>query len=281
MNPNFIYTQYRDDALAKQVTATEYSIFVAMPFRDSFSYRSSIIYTDVIQAAAIKANDLMQELSTTKPKRRFAKPKRVDDKEGAAIVITEAIVSDILYDHLFIGDLTFQNPGVLLEVGIAMGLNSNKQIILITQGDLHELHFDLRNNTVLSYNSEDAITRIAKAMITAAESFETDINKYIELIKNTLTPDAVITLKKYGVLQKEKGPAQSLHLQVADLIFGKDKCAQERFEAATRDLLSKRLILTEYQPNPVATGDAFGMHATKLGWVFIENLWPELARQRK
>ena len=48
-------------------------------------------------------------------------------------MITEEIVVRILESHLFIADLTFENPGVVLETGIAMGLKSNRQVILITQ----------------------------------------------------------------------------------------------------------------------------------------------------
>lgn len=40
MNPERIYRQYRDDALAHQLTADKYSTFVAMPFSEHFSYHS-------------------------------------------------------------------------------------------------------------------------------------------------------------------------------------------------------------------------------------------------
>jgi hypothetical protein len=138
MNPDRIYRQYRDEALRQQITAAEYSTFVAMPFADRYSYRSKEIYRNVVQAAADCAN---RKAST---QRKFALPKRVDDGSGTAIVITEEIVVRILESHLFLADLTFENPGVVLETGIAMGLKSNRQIILITQGDLKALHFDLR-----------------------------------------------------------------------------------------------------------------------------------------
>src|SRR6185436_3583062 len=103
MNPDLIYSQYRDDALARQATATEYSTFVAMPFRDRFSYRSKQVYAEVIQAAAVNANELKQ---TPRP---FGIPRRIDDGAGTAVVITEAIETEILRSHLFIGDMTFEN----------------------------------------------------------------------------------------------------------------------------------------------------------------------------
>jgi hypothetical protein len=114
MNPDRIYRQYRDDALAKQITAAEYSTFVAMPFMDQFSYSATKIYKDVIQGAADRANAIGGT------KREFATPRRVDDAPSVAVVITEEIVVQILESHLFLGDLTFENPGpggFLISVG--------------------------------------------------------------------------------------------------------------------------------------------------------------------
>ena len=249
----------------------EYSTFVAMPFGDRFSYRSKQIYNEVIQAAAAKANELDQA------KRRFAVPKRIDDGAGAAIVITEAIVTEILYSHLFIADLTFENAGVLLEVGIAMGLKPNPQIILVTQGDLHNLHFDIRNNNVSSYNPTDSIPQIAQAMIAAATSFEADADRLIESIKKVLTPDAIHVLRVYGIFQRVDR-AKSLHALVANQIFGADVRAIERFEQASRELLERRLLFTDYKSNVGEGADRFGMHATELGWVVISRLWPDFSR---
>jgi hypothetical protein len=139
-------------------------MFVAMPYKDQFSYRSNEIYNRVIKAAAVHANSLKQAL------RKFADPKRADAGAGTALVITESILTDILYSHVFIADLTFENAGVLLETGIAMGLKPNPQIIFITQGDFSDLHFDIRNNNVISYNESDAVPKIAQAMIAAVKS---------------------------------------------------------------------------------------------------------------
>ena len=270
MNPDRIYSQYREDALAMQATAKEYSTFVAMPFANRFSYHSQQICKEVIQAAAAKANELNQTPRT------FAVPRRVDDGAGTAVVITEAILTDILYSHPFIADLTFENPGVVLETGIA-----NQQIILITQGDVRELHFDIRNNKVFSYNRADSVSKIAGAMIAAANSFEANAEKMIESIKMVLTSDAVHVLHAYGSFQK-KDAKQSLYRQLAEQIFGDKNRSEERFEAATRELLEKRLLYTDYKPNAApGGGDRFGMHATNLGWIVIGRMWPEIARTQK
>ena len=52
MNPDRIYSHHRDDALARNVGAKDYTTFVAMPFTNSFSYRFQSILDDVIRASA-------------------------------------------------------------------------------------------------------------------------------------------------------------------------------------------------------------------------------------
>jgi hypothetical protein len=83
MNPERIYQQHREDALRGQIEAAKYSTFVAMPFRDSFSYKSKTVYKEIIQKAA--------EVASSKKTARleFDVPKRVDDASGQAVVITE------------------------------------------------------------------------------------------------------------------------------------------------------------------------------------------------
>jgi hypothetical protein len=137
MNVERIYQRHRDDALAKQIASSNYFTFVAMPFRDTFSYRSKEIYSEVIQRAAAVAN-------RKGAARKFDLPRRADEVSGQAIVITEEIIVSILECHLFVADITFHNAGVLLETGVALGLKPNGQIILLSQGTPEELHFDLR-----------------------------------------------------------------------------------------------------------------------------------------
>ena len=266
MNRDRIYRQYRDDALAKQITASEYTTFVAMPFDERFSYRSRDIYTDAIQAAIKQAN---QRCVTP---RKFAVAKRVDDHPGTARVITEEIIVQILESHMFIADLSYENAGVLLEVGIALGLKANAQIILITQGKLSDLHFDIRNNNVISYNPKDSVDSIAAAFIAAASAFESDKDKYISSITRALTPDAIACLKHYGQIQQGTNSAPSLHTAIASQIFP-DGRENKRFDAGTRDLLHAKLIWTDWKVQAIHGQDAFGMHATDLGWAVINCLW--------
>src|SRR5258708_30238954 len=127
MNPNRIYQAHRDEALAKQATAVEYETFVAMPFGDVFSYRSMDIHRDLFEKAA--------QIATQRhlAKRSFGVPKRIYQLGGQANQITEDIIVQILERHFFIGDLTNENAGVLIETGVAFRFKPNSQLILVTQ----------------------------------------------------------------------------------------------------------------------------------------------------
>ena len=184
---------------------------------------------------------------------------------GVAGVITEDIIVQILESHLFLADLTFENPGVLLEVGVALGLKPNNQIILILQGDPNTLHFNIRNNRVIRYDQPEAIDKIASALIAGATSFETDCQRYIESITKTLSSDAILCLNWYGRLCRDHpGQTPSLHRGAMDPYFqGTD--AGFRFSDATRELLGRRLVWSDYKVGAIPGGDVFGMHATELG----------------
>ncbi len=265
MNPDRIYSNYRDDALAENVGAKDYTTFVAMPFTNSFSYRFQSILDDVIRAAAKCATELKQA------KRPFAPPQIVSDGARGGISITEAIVEGILDSHIFLADLTFNNPGVLLETGIAMGMKPNTQIILITQGSYQELHFDIRNNNVFSYNGKDAVTQLAERFISAAKAFEDEADKRIRQIKRRLSPDAVALLKAYREITKLHAGA-SLHAGIAAQVLPGCR-AGERFDAAARELLENYLLWTDWQTKVTEGVDYFGMHPTPIGEEFIRHEW--------
>jgi hypothetical protein len=271
MNPDRIYSNQRDDAIAQKIGASEYTTFVAMPFTDSFSYRYKRVLEEIIQAAAKRATELGLA------KRPFATPRIVSDGTQGAIVISDTIVENILYSHLFVGDMTLNNPGAILEVGIAMGLKPNKQIILITQGKYEELHFDIRNNNVFSYNGADAVDELAQRFGTAALSFEDDADRQIRFIQQRVSPDASALLNAYGRLQRQD-PKNSLFVGIAPHVLQGERAA-ERFDAAARELLENRLLKTDWQTKAADGADAFGMHATPLGWVFIGQIWPEIAKR--
>lgn len=270
MNPERTYREYRDAALAKQITATSYSTFVAMPFGSRFSYRSGDVFRSVITAAAKTATERSE---TPFP---FADPVRADTNAGPAVVITDEIVRGILESHVFLADLTNENAGVLLETGVALGLKSNRQIVLIMQGAQSELHFDIRNNFVISYDRDGAIDVIAGALIGAALAFEEQRDRHVTLVTKTLSPDAIYCLGQYGYLRK-KNPGQgfSLHEGSRGEKFSKAD-GVVRFAAATKELRDKGLLYTDYTPGKPPKVDKFGSHATELGWAVMEHLWEDL-----
>jgi hypothetical protein len=271
MNPYRIYRDEWAKALATQAMAPEYTIFVAMPFEEKFSYRSREILERVIRTAAREANNRKEA------RRPFTIPERVDVPAGA-VVITEQIISGILESHFFLGDLTSQNAGVILEAGIALGTKPNRQVILITQGPLSDLHFDLRNNKVISYNPDDSVAQIASAFISAASAFEEQVQHNILSVTRMLSPEAILALNWYGRLQLEN-KAKSLHAQNIGPYF-EGPNGLSRFDAATRELRDKGLLWTDYVVGAVPGGDAYGMHATEFGWAVIANMWSGLQRNR-
>jgi hypothetical protein len=89
--------------------------------------------------------------------------------------ITDDIVEAILNSHFFLADLTLANQGVLVELGVALALKSARRIVLIAQGNLSDLHFDIRDNRVIQYDQPDAAQNIARALIDGARGFEASV----------------------------------------------------------------------------------------------------------
>jgi hypothetical protein len=272
MNPERIYQQYREDALARQIEAAKYSMFVAMPFCDMFSYRSREVHKEVIQKAAEVANSKHTAM------REFNVPLRVDDTPGQAVVITEEIVVGILESHLFLADVTFQNPGVILETGVALGLKPNRQIILISQGTAPELHFDLRNNMVNFYRGLADVEKLAVAMIAAAAAFEQDADKYVNSVVESLSEPAIRCLRWRGEHMRSN-PSQSLHSGTAATIFKNHTGSEAKllFQLATQELIQRKLLKMIFIKNEHE--EKFGMFPSKLGEVVIKKTWPEFFAQ--
>ena len=198
MNPEIIYTNYRDEALAEKFSASAYSSFVAMPLVDYFSYHPKEVLQKVIREATNSANR-----ERTGKIKEFLPPETALDIPCTANVITEDIVKKILGSHFFIADLTGGNAGVLIETGIAMAFKSNSQIILITQHSLAELHFNIKSNRVIIYNPNGNIDKIKKALLSAAGNLEQDRKKYVTQVSKGLTIDAIRTIHFYASMYQD------------------------------------------------------------------------------
>ena len=271
MNPDRVWRELSNDALARQIVAESYGLFVAMPFRDQFSYRADRVFVDVVEAAVAKAN------ATGSP-RPFGSPIRADRMAPSAAEITEDIVEGILFNHFFLADLTMANQGVLVELGVALALKSPRQVILIAQGNLSDLHFDIKDNRVIQYDQPLAQESIARALVDGAGRFEAAVGDRMAAIRRFLSPQAVYLLNLYGRLRKLQ-PGLSLHggAVVDDANLSINPALRELvFYSAAQELQSRGLIELDYavaddQVNP----DRFGLHATELGLVFIRQTWPK------
>jgi hypothetical protein len=283
MNVEQIYRLHRDEAFAKQFTAPEYTTFVAMPFGKTDEYDADAVYRLLREQVHLRANQLRAEAKLPKS---FAQLQRVSEHKGTAIVVTESIAIHILEDHFLVGDLTGNNTGVVLETGVALGLKPNRRLVLITQDDHQELHFDVSVTHVTRYTSDAVVENVAHALVEAAKVFEFEARLYITQVSARLTSDAIMVLNIYGQLWKswkEGSPNPSIFQRAAG--FHKDHFAgaigRTLFEPAARELIAHRLLWTDYQSNAVQGGDLFGHHATELGWLVIEHIWKHDSEMRK
>jgi hypothetical protein len=270
MNPDRIWRELGSNALARQATASSYGVFVAMPFRNQFSYRSDDVFTDIVAPAVARANTL------NPPRQFFSPPLRADRLASSAGEITEEIVEHIVSDHFFIADLTLANHGVLVEVGVALALKPLRQIVLIAQGDLSDLHFDIKDNRVVAYDRGQPVDDIARALIDGAAGFEAALGMRMETIRRSLSPNAVYLLNLYGRFRRDR-PGFSLHAGVSDdPNLSKDPAVRElAFNSAVEELLARGLLETDYRvADDGKAEDMYGLHATELGLVFIRQTWP-------
>lgn len=269
MNPYRILREDWAQALASQINAEKYSMFVAMPFDEKYSYRSKDILENVICKAALKANEKKEV------PRLFDIPKRVDSNLDNAIDINEKLIKDMLFSHIVICDLTNRNVGASIELGIALGSKPVEQIIMISQDQVSEIHFDIKSNNVIQYNlknPEDNISNITKALIKSAQTFESEVDNQIRFITHTLSPDAMMTLEYGGKDYKEN--TCTLHEQNLPPLFRNIENGLTRFVLATKELLDKELIWTDHDFLGESGSERFGMHITEFGWAVINREWP-------
>lgn len=287
MNVDHIYQLQREDAFARQFSATEYQTFVAMPFSNRGGYPEPRIKKLLLEEVHNRANALF---APALGRRTFAPLRRVDGGPSGAVVITDQIVTDILGCHFFLGDLTGCNFGVVLETGVALALKPNGRVLLFTQDDTASLHFDLKVTNVNRYTENHLVESVALALVGAAAVFEKEADTYIRFLSSQLTVDAHYILNLYG--QRWKGwidgsPKPSMFHRIAaeqtaeHLRHFAGPAGRVVFNDAVRELSARRLFWTDYQPNASPGTDQYGLHATKLGWRVIEHLWQHDPQMRE
>jgi hypothetical protein len=281
MNVDQIYRFQRDEAFAKQFTAPSYATFVAMPYGKINGYDADDIYLRFKEKIHLRANELGQSLP-----RPFAPLERASEHKGTALVVTDLITTRILEDHFFVGDLSGNNPGAILETGIALALKPNRRLVLVTQDDHNTLHFDLKVTYVAPYKPDTLVEIVAQALVEAASLFEEETRLYITQVSASLTSDAISVLNIYGRMWKgwqSGSPRRSIFQSVAGTYKEEfaDTIGRVLFEQAARELFAHRLLWTDYQSNVAPGTDSFGHHATELGWRVIEHIWQHDPLMRK
>jgi hypothetical protein len=145
----------------------------------------------------------------------------------------------------------------------------------LSQGTPAELHFDIRNNQVIFYDSSSDVEKLAGAMIAAAAAFEEDANKYVNTVVESLSAPAVRCLHWRGE-KMVNSPSQALHTGIAPNIFTEHPKGEAvlLFQLAIQELVQRKLLKTIL----IKENQMFGMFPTKLGEVLIKKLWPHFFR---
>jgi hypothetical protein len=244
-----------------------------MPFGNQGGYPEKRI-RNLLSAVHDRANELLPSSS----KRCFAELRRVDETTSGTMVITDEIIRQILGSHFFWADLTGCNFGVVLETGLALALKPNERVLVFTQDGMHSLHFDLKVTRIAEYNEETLVSKLADELVKAAQSFEAEADRYIRLVSAQLTSDAIMLLNLYGRRWKawpsdasQPSLFQSAAAELNPVFAG--EIGRVLFQQAARELSAHRLFWTDYRPNAAPGADAYGIHATKLGWCVIAHLW--------
>ena len=111
-------------------------------------------------------------------KRKGLKVYRADEIHNG--IIMNNIIDGILNSEIIIADITGQNFNVFFELGLAQA-KRDCDVIIISQ--THEkAPFDIRNWQILPYNANNL------------EAFESDLDKKIDVVRNTFGSEKLFSL---------------------------------------------------------------------------------------
>lgn len=250
-----------------------------MPFNDRGFYRQKEVFDSI-------CNTFKSFNFGNKP---FALPERADKKGDYAYEITDDIVESILDSHFFIADLSGHNPGVDLELGLALAFKDPKSIIVITQDSLSKLHFDVRNIRAKQYKNYLELNSILLKAFKEIEKREHERNsRYIIGIRKKLQTDSITLLADYAKLynsmieKKINGQPSlffkdsSFHHSADRHRFPCDSNARVYFILAINELLSYGLMICDYKPVQENNMLLYGNHVTELGWLIIKKTFPRI-----
>ncbi len=282
MNVERIYSLRRDEAFADLFEAERYKTFVAMPFNSRGGYPNERVRA-LLKEVHDKANE-----ACGNP--RFAPLYCVNELGNAARNQIDQIVEQILGSHIFLGDLTGNNFGVVIETGLALALKPNDRILLFSQDPIPDLHFDLKPTHVNQYTEGSLVALATEGLLQAAKAFETEADRYIRSITAALSSDAITLMGFFPQLWQQFANTStnpSLWEERAESLEASDPQSRRfhgeighlRYIAGVRELLGKRLVWTDYRANAMRladegrSADMFGLHPTRLGWTVINVIW--------
>lgn len=119
------------------------------------------------------------------------KPNDVEEFINRNKQLYDIFVDGISNCDLFIGDITNQNPNVLLELGIA--IQQNKNILVVTSQDIKNLPFDIRGLEAKKYESKQDLQKL----------IEKEIKMYVLIKEQSFEPGKFINTKRYLLPQKD------------------------------------------------------------------------------
>jgi len=136
-------------------------------------------------------------------KRKFAEPQRADQIGDYAHSITDSIVESILHSHFFIADLTNNNPGVLLELGLALAFKRHDSILVINHDDYSKIHFDIKSLNIKKYETLEGLKNyLQKVLPRLAEDEEDAEERYFSQIRKKLQVDSIVCMVDYAKLYR-------------------------------------------------------------------------------
>ena len=135
---------------------TRKKVFVLMPFDEELAW----VYTDLIKPA-------FQSVGYDVT--------RADDFDHQQNILTD-IVGSILDSDIIVADLTFSNPNVYYELGVAHA--RGKGVVLITQ-DMDGIPFDLKSYRVFRYyDSASKLRDTADELKSLAQSIFDGVTRF-------------------------------------------------------------------------------------------------------
>lgn len=146
----------------------------------------------IMQIGNKQTDDLYKDVIVPVLKKAGLDPKRVD-KHNDGELIMQKVIGFLTDAKIIIADLTNSRPNCYLEIGFAMGLGKNKNLILIAREDHYhgspnynssenKIHFDLGGYNILFWDPQKT------------EEFGVELLKSIKRRQYVIQPQAIVSL---------------------------------------------------------------------------------------